>query len=208
MSEDECSTHRYPRAVLMADMLRGASGLFVCVALLAVARPADWLVLLLTACAALFAGYLFRVWTRCRCRIELDSRSLRVFATLRSETASTRLDWGELERLDLDYFCTRRDGREGWLQLRLRAGKRTVRLDSRLSGFECVLARAVDAARLCGVELSVATASNLVAIGFEDSFVVDSGGDAGNEDRSTGLDGKRGGDMSEQMDGGARDASQ
>ncbi len=208
------SSHHYPRAVLLADLLRGFTGLLVCTALIFIVQPADWLVFVLAAFVALFGGYLFRVFNRCRCRIEMDSGSLRVFASAKSDTARTRLDWNELDRLDLDYFCTRRDGRDGWLQLRLRAGDRSVRLDSRLLGFERVLAQAVAVARSCGVALSAATAGNLQAIGFEDDLEDrsaadgdDGDNDGVDEDRIGSLDGKRGGDMSGQMNAGTLDGT-
>ena len=178
------SEHRYSRAVLRADLLRGFAGLILCATLIVMVQPASWLVLVLAVFASLFGGYVLRVLQRCRSRIEMDSQSLRVFANLDSKTPLKRLDWNELERLDLDYFCTRRDGRGGWLQLRLRAGDCTVRVDSRLSGFESILARAVVAARACGIALSAASAGNLLAIGFEDAL--DNGGDIANDESDAG----------------------
>ena len=178
------SEHRYSRAVLLADSLRGFAGLILCTTLIVMVQPALWLVLVLALFATLFGGYVLRVLQRCRSRIEMDSQSLRVFANLGSKTPLKRLDWNELERLDLDYFCTRRDGRGGWLQLRLRAGDCSVRIDSRLSGFESILARAVAAARTCGIALSAATAGNLLAIGFEDAL--DDGGDIASDESDAG----------------------
>ena len=45
--------------------------------LIFIVQPADWLVFVLAAFAALFAGYLCRVLNRCRCRIEMEASSLR-----------------------------------------------------------------------------------------------------------------------------------
>jgi hypothetical protein len=89
-----------------------------------------------------------------------------------------------------------------------------VRLDSRLLGFERVLAQAVAVARSCGVALSAATAGNLRAIGFEDDLEDrsaadgdDGDNDGVDEDRVSSLDGKRGGDMGGQMNAGTLDGT-
>ena len=72
---------------------------------------------------------------------------------------------GDEEALQhLDYFSTRRDGRGGWMQLRLRAGGASVRLDSGLAGFEQILERAVGAAEGRRLELSATTAANLAIL--------------------------------------------
>ena len=186
--DGDVSVHRYPRAALLMDWLCGCTGLLVCTVLITVAPPAGWFALTLMAAALLFAFYLCTVLARCRCRIEMDGRCLRVFATATSRRAIRWIAWSALERLELDYFCTRRDGRGGWLQLRLRAGACTIRLDSRLLGFERVLARAVDAARTCGVVLGTATASNLLAIGVEDGDLAAGLGASRNGRRAQGLD--------------------
>jgi hypothetical protein len=179
------SVHHYPRAAWLMDALCGVTGLLVCVVLITVVVPVGWFAYMLIACALLFTFYLLTVITRCQSRIEMDANSLRVFATTKSRRVRRCITWSALELLELDYFCTRRDGRSGWLQLRLRSGACTVRLDSRLHGFERILARAVAAARTCGVELGAATASNLVAIGAEDGGIAGGSGhsDGGRADR-------------------------
>jgi uncharacterized membrane protein len=171
--EVERSVHQYTVMASLQDLLCGFTGLSICLALLSIVPTTGWLALGLMVSALLFFFYLIKVCARCRSRIEVDGKFLRVFTTRGSENASRCIAWDELDRLELAYFCTRRDGRGGWLQLRLSAGTCTVRLDSRLTGFECVLARAIDAARTCGVVLGSATASNLASIGFE------AGSDAG-----------------------------
>lgn len=170
------SVHRYPRAAWLMDALCGATGLLVCAVLVTVVVPVGWFAYMLVACALLFTFYLFTVIGRCQSRIEMDADSLRVFATNKSPRVRRCITWSALDLLELDYFCTRRDGRGGWLQLRLRAGACTVRLDSRLCGFERILARAVAAARKYGVALGAATASNLLAIGAEDDDIIGGAG--------------------------------
>ncbi len=48
--------------------------------------------------------------------------------------------------MKLAYYSTRRDRRDGWMQLELRAGASTIRLDSRIDGFAELVERAALAA--------------------------------------------------------------
>ncbi len=169
--DDPTSTHEYPTRVLLMDFIRGFVGLVLCCALAIIVGIEHWLAIVLMALAALFCLYLYRLARRGRSRFEMDSHSLRLYSTRNSTQAATQLDWHELQRFELDYFCTRRDGRGGWLQLRLRGHTTAMlRLDSRLSGFEQITTSALQAARSCNVELSSATVSNLQAFGLDDEL--------------------------------------
>jgi hypothetical protein len=75
------------------------------------------------------------------------------------------ISWSELDHLKLAYYSTRRDRREGWLQLELRAGSSTLRLDSRIGGFADLVQASARAAELRGLSFSPATAANLQALG-------------------------------------------
>ena len=48
--------------------------------------------------------------------------------------------------MKLAYYSTRRDRRDGWMQLDLRSGWSSVRLDSRIEGFAELVERAARAA--------------------------------------------------------------
>jgi hypothetical protein len=172
---DVGSQHQYPGSVLLKDILGGVAGLLVCAALIVLGQPSIWSALILYGFVGLFAYYVLRILVRSRCHIVMDSGGLSVYSSSGASDVRQRLGWAELERLDLNYYCTRRDGREGWLNLRLRGAGTSLSLDSRLSGFEQVLSNALDAARRRGVAISAATAANLVGIGL--SVPVDVRGD-------------------------------
>ena len=76
------------------------------------------------------------------------------------------------------YFSTRRDHREGWLELTLGFDGGRVSVDSRLRGFDQLLDRALVAARANAVELSMATRRNLDWLGREDITEMEATGDA------------------------------
>jgi len=75
--------------------------------------------------------------------------------------------WDDLDSIKLAYYSTRRDRRDGWMQLELRAGSSRIRLDSRIDGFTALVERAARAAEARGLERSAATAANLEALGVE-----------------------------------------
>jgi hypothetical protein len=69
--------------------------------------------------------------------------------------------------MKLAYYSTRRDGRGGWMQLQLRAGSTTLRIDSHIEGFSELISAAVAAAETRGLSLDPAPSANLQALGVE-----------------------------------------
>jgi hypothetical protein len=147
---------RYPARSLAADYVRAALGILLCLAPLALMRPALAVAGFLAAAAALFLVYFARTVCRQLTRIELDEAGIRASGPL---GASIR--WAELCSLRLDYYSTRRDQEGGWMQLRLRDARRTIRVDSGLAGFAQLALAAAHAARRRGLELDEPTRSNL-----------------------------------------------
>jgi hypothetical protein len=75
--------------------------------------------------------------------------------------------WSKLDRMKLSYYSTRRDGRGGWMQLKLGAGWSTLRIDSRVEGFSELVIASAKAAETRGLSLDPATSGNLQALGIE-----------------------------------------
>ena len=67
--------------------------------------------------------------------------------------------------MTLVYYSTRRDRRDGWMQLELRSGWKKVCLDSRIEGFADLVSRSASAAKVRGLTLNAATSANLAALG-------------------------------------------
>ena len=157
--------YRYSWRALRADYAGGASGIALLLGALAFAHPAAPVAWVLAAAAVLFLVYFGRTVCRQLTHIEQDETGIRVRGPL-----GAVLRWEELRTLRLDYYSTRRDpeGRTvhgGWMQLRLRDARRTIRVDSELEGFaELVCAAALEARRR-GVDLDWATRANLGVLG-------------------------------------------
>ena len=142
--------------ILSADYARSAIGAALFLGALAWLEPAPAIGGILGAGAALFLVYFARTVCRQLTRIELDEAGIRARGPL-----GGALRWGELRSLRLDYYSTRRDQEEGWMQLKLRGARRTIRVDSGLSGFAELARATVERARAAGVELEEPTLSNL-----------------------------------------------
>ena len=79
--------------------------------------------------------------------------------------APASIRWSELDRMRLAYYSTRRDRSGGWMQLELRAGWASMRIDSRIEGFTELVKASARAAETRGLALDPATAANLEASG-------------------------------------------
>jgi len=152
---------RYSRRALALDLAGGASGLGIALGLLLLAHPAAPAAWVLAAAAALFLVYSGRTVCRQLTHIELDEAGIRARGPL-----GAAIRWEDLCSLRLDYYSTRRDpeGRSmqgGWMQLRLRDARRTIRIDSDLDGFDVLVGVAAQAAALRDLELDIYTVGNI-----------------------------------------------
>jgi hypothetical protein len=166
--------HTYPSSAMIGDYLRSIAGLVPATAILAIAAPGPVATGILVGLAALFALFGLRTGLRHMTRIEASETGLAASGPL-----STSIRWAELDCMKLAYYSTRRDRRDGWMQLELRADASTIRLDSRIAGFAELVERAARAAATRELELSAATIANLAALGIGTPVLSDFGEMAG-----------------------------
>lgn len=154
--------HAYPTPAMLGDYARAAAGLFPIFAIVAIAPVGAVEATVLGGFAALFAVFGIRTALRHGSRLELTDGLLRASGLVR-----TSVSLRELDRLKLAYYSTRRDGRDGWMQLELRSGSSTLRLDSRVEGFSKLVEASARAAEARGLLLNAATLANLQALRIE-----------------------------------------
>ena len=147
---------RYPVRALAADYARAGTGGALFLGALAGLEPTLVVGGFLAAGAALFLVYFARTVCRQLTRIELDEAGIRARGPL-----GAAIRWDELRALRLDYYSTRRDQEEGWMQLRLGSARRTIRVDSGLAGFAELARAAAARAREHGLEFDDNTRGNL-----------------------------------------------
>jgi hypothetical protein len=152
--------HVYPTRALLGDYARAAVGLVPMAAILTTMSVGMVAATVLGGFAALFAAFAIRTALRHGTQIEATEAALTASGLRR-----VSISWSELNRMKLAYYSTRRDRRDGWLQLELRAGPSTLRLDSRIEGFADLVQASVRAAETRGLLLSPATSTNLQALG-------------------------------------------
>ncbi|HLX80513.1 MAG TPA: hypothetical protein VKS43_08010 [Burkholderiales bacterium] len=146
---------------MMADYMRGASGSGACAGLIFLVKPAPAVAMTLGAAALLFLVYFARTVCRQLTHIELDETGIRALGPL-----GAPIRWEDLRALRLDYYSTRGDREGGWMQLRLRDARRTIRIDSEVDGFAELAAAAAAEARRRGADLDLSTRANLELLGI------------------------------------------
>ena len=156
------SRHAYPTSAMLGDYARAAAGFLPSIAILGIMPVGMVETVLLSGLAALFAAFGIRTALRHGTPLELADGVLRASGLVRAS-----ISFRELDRMSLGYYCTRRDGRGGWMQLELRAGRSILRLDSRIEGFAQLVAVSARAADARGLTLNAATVANLQALGLE-----------------------------------------
>jgi hypothetical protein len=153
--------HVYPTAAMIGDYARAAAGFVPATALLATVAVGPVATGIIAGFAALFALFGMRTALRHATPIEATETGL-----VASGPFAVAIPWAELDRMKLAYYSTQRDRRHGWMQLELRAGAATIRIDSRIEGFNDLVERSALASAAQGVELTTATAANLEALGI------------------------------------------
>ena len=153
------SRHRYPPRAVLLDYLYAGLGLLFTLGPLGLAAsggPAAWV---LGALGALFAAYGVRTVLRHRTWLSVSEDGITVHGFLRR-----RLAWDQMTRCTLGYYSTRRSRDRGWMQLTLKAGRRSLRIESQIEGFERIVHCAVRAAAAHGIALDKTTRENLRAL--------------------------------------------
>ena len=161
MSDAAMMSARWPWSSLAVDYVRAMFGLaFTVVPLveLPLHSVVDFLLILM---AGVFTLFLLRTIGRHMSVISWDGITIE-----RRGLSRTSIAWAKVDRVTLAYFSTRRDRRNGWLDLRISGDGHTLRLDSMLPGFtticEHVAARLLDG----GLEVDESTLGNLAALGL------------------------------------------
>jgi hypothetical protein len=152
--------HRYPTSAMLGDYLRAASGFVPATAILAAVPVSPAAEAVLGGFAALFALFGIRTMLRHGTRLEVSDSALRATGLFKASIV-----WGKLDRMKLGYYSTRRDRRDGWMQLELRSGWSRIHLDSRIEGFGDLVEKSIRAAERRGLPLDTATLANLAVLG-------------------------------------------
>jgi hypothetical protein len=162
-------TYRYPWRAMAADHVRAVVGVTCTATPLIFLEPPGLVQGVLAFLAVIFSLFGLQAVLRHTSRVLVSERDICALPL------GKRLAWDGLTRLTLGYFSVRRDGRRGWMELKVQSGRRALRIDSRLDGFTEVVRLAAAAASGACLELDASTLSNLAILGID----MDTGMDAG-----------------------------
>ncbi|HYC05896.1 MAG TPA: hypothetical protein VED40_21570 [Azospirillaceae bacterium] len=151
---------RYPADALRGDHLRALAGLALTAGPFLLTTPHPLLAVPLALAAALFAAYEARTLLRQATTYRLDVEGIAARGPF-----GKPIKWAELSDVKLDYYSTRKDRKEGWMQLTLTGGGKRLALESSLDGFDRVAALAAEAATENRLRLSERTRDNFVSLG-------------------------------------------
>lgn len=156
------SRHRYPLQALLKDDVKAALGLAVSATpLFFVGSISVIIFFIFLALTLLFLVFGLRTALRHTMVVEVSDMGVRATGPLGMTIA-----WEDLRDVRLRYYSTRRDRERGWMDLRLKSRRRTLRIESAIKGFEHIVRRTTDFAPDHGIELSAATRANLKAMGI------------------------------------------
>ena len=145
---------------MLGDYLRAAAGFLPTAAVFATVPVGAAAATVLAAFATLFAVFGIRTALRHGTRLQMSEAALSASGLVR-----VSIEWDRLDKMTLAYYSTRRDRRDGWMQLELRSGRSSLRVDSRIEGFAELVERSARAAEQRGLPLKPATLANLQALG-------------------------------------------
>jgi len=166
------NTYKYPSEKLVPDYLRAGFGFFVPVGLLLFTDLVPLVFYILVGVALLFGVYGLRTALLQATVLTVDGDAVRREGPL-GILFDRELFWADLRDIRLRYFSTRRDGKQGWMQLILRAtgnsvSRGNIRLDSNLMGFEEIVRQAYDVSVSRGLPIDPTSAINLTAMDLGD----------------------------------------
>jgi hypothetical protein len=155
------SLHRYRGRAIAADYGRGVAGGLLGLGGLVIGMPSPVPTAIFGGLTALFILFTMRTVLRHRQAIEMTTTTIGP-----AGRPSGALDWMRIDDVRLRYFATRRNRKDGWMTLTLKAGPRRLAIDSTIEGFNGIAAQAAAAARERNLALSPTTTANFGALGL------------------------------------------
>jgi hypothetical protein len=162
---ENVSSLAYPRGGLMADGARAAIGLLLTAPPLLFVDMLWPIALVFAALAIVFACFGARTLCRALSRYALNETALAASGCHRGE-----IRWDALTALRLRHFRPRRKPADGWIEMRLAAGRQKMLIESKLDGFDAIARAAVVAARKRGLTLDTRSEDALVSLGLTDGL--------------------------------------
>ena len=165
------TTHRHNFQSLVPEYVRAGVGVALTAGPVLLVDTITSIAWALGILAIIFAAFAVTVALRQFSVIDCTDDGISV-----SGPVGKSLAWDDLRDARLRYFSTRRDGAKGWMQLVLKGKRGSIRIESTLTGFADIVARAAKAANDGRLELSSSTRGNLELLGVEKEAITSGNG--------------------------------
>lgn len=152
---------RYPARAMFRDYGRAVIGLTTFGVPALFVELSSVMFSLLGGLALLFAAYGIRTTIRHLSRVEVDEASIRIAGTVHRSVT-----WDAIRDVRIRYFSTWRDRSAGWMQLVIKGGGTTIRVDQTLDGFTTLAETVCRRALAHGARLDGVTRHNAEGIGL------------------------------------------
>jgi hypothetical protein len=152
------SVHRYRFTALAGDYFRATFGTAIFGYLVVFAESGPWGFAILSSLTSVFGLFALRTITVHLTRVEVDDIGI-----VASGPRRRAIRWSDVRDVALKYYSTRRDRRRGWMQMTVKGNGQSLKLDSKIAGFDRIVRRVGQAAADNDIELSEITAANLYA---------------------------------------------
>jgi hypothetical protein len=155
------SVHQYPLRSLYGDYVRAAIGVGFCSVPLSFVNDSPVLLTILSGVLLLFLGFGAKTAMRHLTVIETEEEGI-----IANGPLGQRIAWRDIDKVALKFYSTRRDTKEGWMQLTLYGATKKMTLESSLDGFNEVADAVIQAGFRNNAQMDETTMENVAAMGI------------------------------------------
>lgn len=149
----------YPAGYFIRAYARAVAGLACTLGAWYAIPVSHAVTLVCVAIAAAFILYAVQIKLRQLTAVQWDGDGIDV-----EGPRPRRLPWSELRDVRLAYYSTRRDGANGWMQLKIRGKSGVLRLDSDAAGFDRLVITSLHHADRLGLDVTAVTRHNAAVL--------------------------------------------
>jgi hypothetical protein len=149
----------YPAGYFVRAYVRAGAGLACTLGAWYAIPVSGAATLIFAATAAAFVLYAAQIRLRQLTAVRWDGDGIDV-----DGPRPRRLPWSELRDVRLAYYSTRRDGENGWMQLKIRGKSGVLRLDSDAAGFDRLVIASLHHADRLGLDVTPVTRHNAAVL--------------------------------------------
>jgi hypothetical protein len=155
------AAHQYPLNSLYGDYIRAAIGVGFCSVPLSFVNDSPVLLTILAGVLLLFLGFGAKTAMRHLTVIQTEEEGI-----IANGPFGRRIAWRDINKVALKFYSTRRDTKEGWMQLTIFGATGKLTIESSLDGFNDVANSVIQAGFRNNAQMDETTMENVAALGI------------------------------------------